>query len=487
MATLHEGFEYLLSCRPSHYVWWLEGEVSRYDGAPAWGVNAPAPDPSEVQARGGFCVAALTLMQRFFGVTIPNPFNDEAWDAGTYSTYHAYYHDSEWFDYYKDYPDGTVLCSPWDANTGAQGHVAVVCQGYCIEWTTTSGLVWNYTVQQSHEWGQYVIAIPPEVAFPLADGGGVAEPAPPPSLYFDGEMLRKAMTSNTWASPDIDPNWTDAYAEALRAVFKKYEINTRERISAFLAQIGHESGSLNWWREFGGENARYAPYYGRGPMQLTWSANYEEFANESGYDAWNFPDIVATTTLIGMESAGWFWYGHAIPHQGGDPVGNLNPWADIATWESFDWITEAINGGFNGKADRDARYAKAWNVIPDGVTIEEGEPVPVPIDPPPDPIEPVEPGRKWEDLQQWEKWGYYIWPDDDSYDMKHIQPPDIPGIVRPVPGGGEPEPVEWHRARTRVQFVDYRVMNGDVEFREPDGDEHTMPTTEFVKVFEEDE
>ncbi len=175
------------------------------------------------------------------------------------------------------------------------------------------------------------------------------------------DLLTRAMTG-PWPGPDIDPNDARRYLAPLTNACQRFSINTRARLAAFLAQTGHESGSFRWWREFGGENARYAPYYGRGPIQLTWRANYEAAGSALGLDLVSDPDLVARDPVVGFLTAGWFWR-----HGSGD----LNTLADQATWASFDQITVRINGGFNGKDDRDARYGHAWNVLPADLTLEQ--------------------------------------------------------------------------------------------------------------------
>ena len=80
------------------------------------------------------------------------------------------------------------------------------------------------------------------------------------------------------------------WATALTAAMEEGRINTRSRQAAFLAQIGHESGSLVYVKEMGGPSyfAKYdgrkdlgntqpgdgAKFCGRGLIQVTGRANY---------------------------------------------------------------------------------------------------------------------------------------------------------------------------------------------------------------------
>ena len=109
----------------------------------------------------------------------------------------------------------------------------------------------------------------------------------------------------------------------------------------FLAQILHESGSFRYTKEIGGEKAGYAPWYGRGYIQLTHESNYRDFQAYLG------EDIVSssknrdklTKPRLAMLSAGWFYFVKA----------NLTKYSID---DDFIYITYLINGGYNGFSDR---------------------------------------------------------------------------------------------------------------------------------------
>lgn len=135
------------------------------------------------------------------------------------------------------------------------------------------------------------------------------------------------------------------------------EINTPARISAFLAQIGHESGDLRYMEELSSGDAYEGRkdlgntqpgdgrrFKGRGPIQITGRANYRAFGQSVGMDFERKPELLATPEW-GFKAAAWFW-----------KTRNLNQLADRG---NFDQITYRINGGYTGKDDRDARYAVA--------------------------------------------------------------------------------------------------------------------------------
>lgn len=158
----------------------------------------------------------------------------------------------------------------------------------------------------------------------------------------------------------------EKWADALTAAMAGGRINTRLRIAAFLAQIGHESGSLVYSKELGGTSyfAKYDGrsdlgntepgdgnrFCGRGLIQVTGRANYAK-ASEAlfGDDRLlKTPDLLEQP-MWAAKSAVWFWTSR-----------NLNLLADGA---QFTDLTKKINGGTNGLEDRKTRYALALSVL----------------------------------------------------------------------------------------------------------------------------
>lgn len=200
---------------------------------------------------------------------------------------------------------------------------------------------------------------------------------------FTPEKLARCVKRNQ------DPQ---ALFNALEAVLPRYEINTVDRVAAFLAQCGHESAdftileeNLNysakglrntWPARFPSEEAAQ-PYHrkpkmiankvyanrmgngsedsgdgwrfrGRGAIQLTGRSNYQAFADTFG---WTLEEAVAyTETLQGaVESAAWFWWKNKIN--------------DIADRRDIKAMTRRINGGVIGLADREAHYNHIYKVL----------------------------------------------------------------------------------------------------------------------------
>jgi putative chitinase len=186
----------------------------------------------------------------------------------------------------------------------------------------------------------------------------------------------------TWAAPVAD-------ACAL------YEINTPARLSAFLAQVGHESagftrtvenlnysadGLLNTWPNrfdqataarcarqpeaiaaiaYDGRMGNSQPgdgflFRGRGLLQVTGRANYEAVTELLRERMSNAPDLCELPQTLAEPkwaalSAAAFWVDHG-----------LNELADVG---AFDKITLRVNGGNNGAPDRRARYEKAKRAL----------------------------------------------------------------------------------------------------------------------------
>ncbi|MCU1780943.1 glycoside hydrolase family 19 protein [Pseudomonas sp. 14P_5.3_Bac1] len=161
------------------------------------------------------------------------------------------------------------------------------------------------------------------------------------------------------------------FVPVLNAAMNRFGIVGTRRITAFLAQVGHESGQLQYVRELGGDQylSKYDTgalaaklgntpaadgdgqrYRGRGLIQVTGHDNYLRcslalFGDER---------LLRTPELLELpqwaaESAAWFW-----------SVNGLNALADQ---DQFNTITRRINGGLNGLEDRMQLWARARAVL----------------------------------------------------------------------------------------------------------------------------
>ena len=183
--------------------------------------------------------------------------------------------------------------------------------------------------------------------------------------------------------------------QALSQLLPDYEINTAQRIAAFVAQCSHESGGFTALKENLNYKAvtlrkifpKYFPsddlanayanmpnkqeaianrvyasrmgngdehsgdgyrYCGRGLIQLTGKTNYQSFADSLEMNVEDVPEYLATFEGA-AQSACWFWESN-----------NLNQWADKGDILT---LTKRINGGTIGLEDRIKHYEHALHVL----------------------------------------------------------------------------------------------------------------------------
>lgn len=179
--------------------------------------------------------------------------------------------------------------------------------------------------------------------------------------------------------------------DALMEVCPHYDINTEDRLAAFLAQCGHESADFNilkenlnysgdalcrvWPKHFNADNkdeyhrnpekiANRAyrnrmgngdedtgdgwRYRGRGAIQLTGHDNYSKFATDADMSIEDAVEYLETLQGA-VESAAWFW-----------KKNGLNEMADDRDNTK---MTKRINGGTHGIEDRKERFVRALEVL----------------------------------------------------------------------------------------------------------------------------
>lgn len=155
----------------------------------------------------------------------------------------------------------------------------------------------------------------------------------------------------------------DTFLNPMNKIMTKYEINTPLRICHFLAQVGHESGSLRYKEEIASGRAYEGradlgnthpgdgvKFKGHGLIQLTGRLNHTDYANYAGD-----PDLIVNPKRIALEpehsagAAAWFWM-----------TRKLNP---IADEDDIIKITKRINGGLNGIEDRRGYLQRAKKVL----------------------------------------------------------------------------------------------------------------------------
>lgn len=256
-------------------------------------------------------------------------------------------HDEE-YDLHSDALSGQTLCVTadvlnvrWCADTSCR-----------IVGTRKSGD--RVTVQQTHgAWKNIGLGwVHGDYLKPCGGGGGGS----------GGQLITQAQLQRI--IPQLSSSRASQLMPHLNKALKEASINTCRRISAFIAQVAHESGGLQWFEEFASGDAyegrkdlcNTVPgdgrrFKGRGPIQLTGRCNYTAAGKALGLDLVGNPYQVATFD-VGFRTTAWFWNSRS-----------LNQYADQHTQAAFDNITRRINGGYNGKADRDKYWRQAKSVL----------------------------------------------------------------------------------------------------------------------------
>jgi hypothetical protein len=100
---------------------------------------------------------------------------------------------------------------------------------------------------------------------------------------FPKTALRDARPRG-WVNELVTPSAGNlsAHQIQLNKTMRKYCITTPQRMAAFWGNAMQETEWFRLLAERGGSSTRYAPWYGRGFLQLTWPANYIKYARFKG-------------------------------------------------------------------------------------------------------------------------------------------------------------------------------------------------------------
>jgi hypothetical protein len=122
---------------------------------------------------------------------------------------------------------------------------------------------------------------------------------------------------NQTVYPRSTLSWNQALQRSNRfhvdmsSTLRKYLIShSAQRTSYFFANCIQETMYLSRTSELGGPSLRYAPWYGRGIMQLTWEENFTRYGSYRGWQsqsAANHRDSLENDIAIACDSGGFYW------------------------------------------------------------------------------------------------------------------------------------------------------------------------------------
>lgn len=140
-----------------------------------------------------------------------------------------------------------------------------------------------------------------------------------------------------------------------------------------MAQTAHESmnftrttemGNRNYFQRYEGRrdlgNVRPGDgykYRGRGFLQVTGRANYNEMSRELGVDFVNNPDLLSTPRYAALSAMVWF----------------RKRWNRLeGRWGDTRAVTRVVNGGYNGLAERASKFAQFSRMYASGQSVSQG-------------------------------------------------------------------------------------------------------------------
>lgn len=160
----------------------------------------------------------------------------------------------------------------------------------------------------------------------------------------------------------------------INSAMSKYDINTKERVLAFLSQIGHESAHLRTTTEYASGEAYEGradlgntvkgdgvKYKGRGAIQLTGRTNYLQASKALGKDFINNPELLAQPKYA-VEASAWWWKNHGL-NEVADTMDIKKPLTDPINKSAFEKITRIINGGKTGLQQREDNWEAGQNAV----------------------------------------------------------------------------------------------------------------------------
>lgn len=173
---------------------------------------------------------------------------------------------------------------------------------------------------------------------PDPDPGSGGSGTDPEGCVLDGILGESGF--NSWFQTRRNPFYTYANLCIALEGFPGFassgdETLDKREVAAFFANVARETGELEYIEQI----VKDPPtYFGRGPIQLTHSYNYQAAGDFLGIDLVQNPGLVATDPVITWQTALWFWM-----HSDGAGKGTCH--GAIVGGLGFGQTINIINGG----------------------------------------------------------------------------------------------------------------------------------------------
>ncbi len=161
-------------------------------------------------------------------------------------------------------------------------------------------------------------------------------------------LAQTAHESGNFRSTTENLNYS---ATTLMKLFPK-RFPDRAKAQAVVAAGQEAIGNAIYGGRMGNGPGEGFKYRGRGYIQLTGKDNYKAFAKASGLDVVNNPDLVSSPEGA-IKASLWYW-------------NSRKGLRDAAKKGDVNTATKLINGGTNGLADRQQKYAKYLQMVKSG-------------------------------------------------------------------------------------------------------------------------
>lgn len=162
-------------------------------------------------------------------------------------------------------------------------------------------------------------------------------------------------------SPDTPGEVIDLHLSSLNEGFQRFAITTCRQKAHFLAQVLHESASLKSVEEIRGRTKFYAPWFGRGLLQLTLKVNYEKYGAYVDEDVTSSDSCREKVARPPHSALSAFWF-----------YAQEKRLVKVAESDDLNMVTAKVNGGFNGYGDR-VKYFNSANKVLGGEHLRKME------------------------------------------------------------------------------------------------------------------